>query len=344
VVKEKGKFAVLLLFIVALVGSLAFLKWALIGRNLPRESFSEPMVKVLSYSTFVSSTGPAPQLVRAFKERCKCKVEFYTAGDAGLLLERLKLTQDKASYDVVLGFDQFAASKAVSEWTWLDVSLPEEVQQNWAKGLPKDSMNPLVAFDYAPMTFIYRKDEVTSPPTTLKDLLKPDYAKSLSLQDPRSSSPGLQFLSWVEQTQDGLSYLKSLKKNIHSVSPSWALSYGLFKKKQSKFVFSYLTSLAFHYEIEGDSNFGALIIEEGHPVQIEYAGVPKGCKNCEIGKDFVRFLLEKESQSLIAEKNFMYPVLGSAPLPKGFERLPELKYLPFVKTPPFFEVWDRAFE
>ncbi|NJL25998.1 MAG: hypothetical protein HC902_13080, partial [Calothrix sp. SM1_5_4] len=41
-------------------------------------------------------------------------------------------------------------------------------------------------------------------------------------------------------------WLEGFRPNVQSVSPSWSFAYGLFKKEQVRFVFSYLTSLAYH--------------------------------------------------------------------------------------------------
>ncbi len=53
-----------------------------------------------------------------------------------------------------------------------------------------------VPFDWAPMTFVYRKGDFTVP-TKLDDLLKPEFKNKFAIQDPRSSSPGLQFYNWI---------------------------------------------------------------------------------------------------------------------------------------------------
>lgn len=346
VVVEKGRFALLLSGVVILVGALSFLKWAIVGKEMSRENLIEKELRILSYSTFVSSTGPAPELVREFKKRCRCKVEFVTAGDAGLLLERLKLTQERVQYDLVIGLDQFWAAKGLNEWEWQTPRVNEKGDIRFAPEIRNAALSQFVPFDYAPMTFIYRKDEITNPPKSLKDFLEPRFESSLSLQDPRSSSPGIQFLAWIRRTQgeDASDFLKSLKASIHSVSPSWALSYGLFKKRQSEFVFSYLTSLAYHLGMENDDSYAALSLSDGHPLQVEYAGIPKGCKNCDLAQDFLSFILEKDSQEIIASKNFMLPAVQGVPLPAAFERLPELKILSPSHEMPSLEMWDRAFE
>lgn len=343
---EKGRLAILISSVVIVAASLVFLKWALMGREIERADYVEKTLRILSYSTFVSSTGPAPALVQEFKTRCKCKVEFVTAGDAGLLLERLKLTQEKAHFDLVIGLDQFWAGKAANDLEWMPIENHQELSGLLAEEIKTDQLQNFLPFDYAPMTFIFRKDEVQNPPTTLDDLLKPDFRSSLSLQDPRSSSPGLQFLSWVVRTKKDQSknFLNNLKTSIHSVSPSWALSYGLFKKEQSKFVFSHVTSLAFHLAVENDQSYSAVSFLEGHPLHVEYAGVPKGCKNCDLGKEFISFMLEEKSQELISQQNFMLPARKGVPLPPAYQNLPSLKTLPLTTVMPDLKIWDQVFE
>lgn len=342
---ERGRFAILLSAIVVLVGSLIFLKWVLVGKNLERGMFDEKELRVLSYSTFVSSSGPAPELIGEFERRCRCKVKVINAGDAGLLLERLKMTQEKAAFDLVIGFDQFWASKAKESFSWVSPNFTEEERGQFVKEVASEDLLDFVPFDYAPLTFIYRKGAVKEPPSALKDFLDPKFKSSLSLQDPRSSSPGLQFLSWIERTQsEPKVYLKNLTPSVHSVSPSWALSYGLFKKGQSRFVFSYVTSLAYHLAIENSSDYQAVNLKDGHPIQVEYIGIPSGGKNVDLAREFVRFVLEPKSQELISQKNFMYPVVQNSNLPQVYNLLPQLKTLPLSFDMPSFDTWDQVFQ
>src|SRR5262249_9986280 len=151
--------------------------------------------------------------------------------------------------------------------------------------------DPFVPFDWAPMTFIYR--EGTEVPLTFAELTNPKFKGMLALQDPRASSPGLQFYSWVKLIKDAdtVKFLKALEPNVQSVSPSWSFAYGLFKKEQAQFVFSYVTSLAFHWGTEKDKRYQAVIFPEGHPTQVEFAAVPDSCRECDLAKEFVLSLL-----------------------------------------------------
>lgn len=96
--------------------------------------------------------------------------------------------------------------------------------------------------------------------------------------------------------------------------------------------------------MEQDHNYAALELEEGHPVQVEYAGIPKGCQNCEMAQEFLSFLVEPSSQALIAEKNFMLPAVKSVSIPSSFRNLPSLKVLPQSMEMPPLQLWDQTFQ
>ena len=72
--------------------------------------------------------------------------------------------------------------------------------------------------------------------------------------DPRSSSPGFQFLVWIIN-QFGEETLYQFIKKAYLISPSWSTAYGLFTKKQTHAAFSYLTSLAYHWIEENNTDF-----------------------------------------------------------------------------------------
>lgn len=142
-----------------------------------------------------------------------------------------------------------------------------------------------------------------------------------------------------------MEFLTALKANVASISPSWAFSYGLFKKKQAQLVFSYLTSLAFHWGIEHDRSYQVVSFPEGHPVQIEYVGVPANCRECELAEEFVRVLLRPAAQGTIMQKNFMFPVVKGLDASTIFAELPHLKTRVEANLESKdFSDWDKAFK
>lgn len=339
--KMRTRLTVILLGAVVVVVGILFFRQMSMNLGSNRPEWSEHKVRVLTYSTFVGAEGPGPEILDRFKAQNHCDVEVVTVADAGLLLERLKLASASVPFDVVIGLDQLmlADAKAAAKWKALDVdaSAWQEIPAQFAD-------ESFVPYDWSPLGFIYR--EGTEPvPQSLDDLLKPEFKGQIALQDPHSSSPGLQFYHWVQAVKkaDTVPYLNALKMNEPNISPSWAFSYGLFKKQQVKFVFSYLTSLAYHWGVEKDRQYKIAPFNEGHPVQIEFAGVPEDCRECELGAELVNELLALPSQRAVMEKNFMFPVLRDLQSGTVFAELPELKIL---KTPleKDFSDWDQVFK
>lgn len=329
VVAVRSRLAVLLILGVAIVFALLFARQMYLSRGLDRAAYSRKL-RILTYSTFVSSSGPGGELIDTFKKAKGIDVDVVTTADAGLMLERLKLSADNAAFDVIIGLDQNLIPAATERFQWHPLATPEKF---------------FVAFDWAPLTFIYREGD--EAPITFDDLLNSKYKAAFALQDPRNSSPGLQFYEWVRSLKhEGTrEFLEKFKPNVQSVSPSWSFSYGVFKKKQARFVFSYVTSLAFHWGIEKDRSYRAVSFPEGHPVQTEYAAVPSSCQECELAEQFVNSMLTPESQKIIMLKNFMLPVLPAVEKGTIYEELPKLKTLATSHSSTAdFHDWDEVFK
>lgn len=265
---------------------------------------------VYAYSSFVSSWGPGPAIAKEFEKTCQCQVKLVDVGDAGSLLSRLKLEKDKPDADIALGFDESILPKVKEDLGW--------------KTRP-------VMFDQGPFAFVYNTSQLTSPPHSLDDLLLPQYKGEIVIEDPRLSSAGLGFLFWVikEKGEPGAwDYLKKLKPQLKMVTPSWDLAYGMFKKGLAKLVFSYWTSPAYHIQEEKRHDIKAVAFKNGNYVQREYFVFSSKSENEGLRKKFGDFLLEKFSQELLAQKNFMYPVNKKAKLPPAFDELGKVKQLP----------------
>lgn len=337
----RGRLAIFLLFGVAIVFGLLFGRQAYLSKDLPRAQFETKKLRVLAYSTFVGSSGPGNDIIANFKKDCACTVEMVSGGDAGLLLERLKIAEAGIPFDVVIGLDQLMLQEAEEKFKW---------KSNFfgVTGRPEalaEFTNPhFVPFDWSPMTFIYKRGDFETP-KKFADLLKPEFKKQFALQDPRSSSPGLQFFHWVKALMGAntAEFLTQFRPNVNSISPSWAFSYGLFKKEQTHFVFSYLTSLAFHWGIENNRDYQILKFDEGHPVQVEFMAIPETCRECDLAEKFVTHILTPESQKIIMEKNFMLPVIQGLEEGTIFSSLPRLKTIRTEAGKDLRE-WDEAFK
>lgn len=336
----RSRLVIVLLLATTLIIGLLFARHMLELKKQGRPTLNDRKLRILTYSTFVGSSGPGTDLFSRFKNLCGCDVEVVTAGDAGLLLERAKLASESVPFDVVIGLDQLMLEEARARIQWRPLS----VTAPWIKEISAFKDESFIPYDWSPLGFIYRKSTGAAP-ANFKELIAPELKGQIALQDPRSSSPGLQFYHWVRATQGPatLEYLEQLKPNVYSVSPSWSFSYGLFEKKQVRFVFSYLTSLAYHWGIEKDRDYNFASFTEGHPVQVEMAAVPADCRQCELAEQFVAELIKPEAQKTLMEKNFMLPVIDGLRAGTVFAELPEVKTIatPLQKD---FGDWEKVFK
>lgn len=340
-----GRLAVFVIGVVGLVGAMFFARELYLNRNSPRAQFEECKVRVLTYSTFISSTGPGHKIFSDFENQNGCKIEVTTAGDAGLLIERAKLVKGSAPVDVIIGLDQLWLNQAREKLQWRSWSADRqaEIRQRVSSQLGGYLQSDFLPYDWSPMSFVHRG--AAKEVHKVDDLLDAKFTRKIGLQGPHSSSPGMQFYTWIFQLKgkDTESFLRALMPNVNSISPNWALSYGLFKKGQSELVFSYLTSLAYHWREEKDRQYQIVQFAEGHPVQVEYAGVLQNCNECERAEKLIMSLLEASQQLRLMNQNYMLPVVDG--LQKGtiFEELPSLKILN-VQQNSDLNIWDKVFK
>ena len=147
---------------------------------------------------------------------------------------------------------------------------------------------------------------------------------SIVIQDPRSSTPGLGLVMWVQQAYGDRAgeIWEALADNIVTVTPGWSDAYGLFLDGEADMVLSYTTSPAYHLIAEEDTTKAAAPFAEGHYMQIEVAGILEGSDQPDLAREFLEFMLTEAFQSVIPTTNWMYPAaLPAEELPDGFDTL-----------------------
>ncbi len=286
-----------------------------------RES-TERKVIAYVYDSFVSEWGPGPELARLFTEKTGIEVSFVSAGDAGQILSRVIAEKGKPQADIVIGIDNNLLPRA------LDAGVLEPYRSPALAAVPAelvfDSGCSVLPYDYGCFAVIYDALRIPDPPSSLEDLAKPEFQKSLILMDPRTSSPGLGFLLWTRAVygKDYLSYWERLKPSILTITEGWDSGYGLFTSGEAPMVLSYTTSPAYHLEYEGTDRYRAAVFSEGHYLQIEGAGLVKGAPHRKEARAFLDFLLSPEAQGVLPLTNWMFPVAGDIPLPASFSAAP----------------------
>lgn len=270
---------------------------------------AKPVVRIFGYASFAGNWGPGPKLREIFEKTCNCRVEFIEAADNSMLLQKLRLEGRSLGADLVVGFDQFDLQKALAEQSWQKLNFADLDLEPEIKGRIRNDY--FVPYDWGVLSFMARKGEEKKP-LGLDDLLDESYRGRIALQDPRTSSPGFQFVWWVLRSkgeEEGFKYLRSMMKQAHSWSPSWSTSIGLYNRNQARYVFTYATSPVYYSTEEKSEEHAALEFREPHPLQIEFAGIPAFCRQCDLAEKFLNLMLSHDGQKIIMEKNYMFPVL-----------------------------------
>lgn len=304
---------------VALLGALSF------KQNQEAKKSEIPTVRVYASSSFIAQWGPGPWLKQAFEKNCNCHIEYFDGADSTLLLQRLKSDVD-GGVDLALSFDQFDLEHAenITEWKHIDAPINNFVDVVKQKAQESE----LVPYNWGIMAFVAKNSEIKELPKSVEDFLKPEWKSQFVIEDPRTSSPGAQFLYWLisqKGEEAAFEIIKKLNNQIHSYPPNWSSAYGLFQKGQVKSVFSYVTSPIYHKVEEKNNDYVALDFPEGHPLAIEYLGIPDKCRQCDLATQFVNFIFSKEGQKIIMEKNYMFPVLKGVKENTPFALIPDYK-------------------
>ncbi|HMO08883.1 MAG TPA: thiamine ABC transporter substrate binding subunit [Paracoccaceae bacterium] len=276
-----------------------------------------PVVTVLTYDSFVSDWGPGPAIEAAFEARCGCDLRMIGAGDGAALLARVQLEGPRAGADVVLGLDTNLTAAAAATGLFA----PHGVAGGF--DLPVTWDDPMfLPYDWGWFAFVHDLTRLPDPPRSFADLAASDLR--IVIQDPRSSTPGLGLLLWVDAVAGaGAANLwRALSDNILTVTPGWSEAYGLFLEGEADMVLSYTTSPAYHLIAENDATKAAAPFDEGHYLQVEVAGLLAAAPQPDLGRAFLEFLVSDEAQAILPTTNWMYPArIPSAGLPEGFGAL-----------------------
>ena len=277
---------------------------------------------VYTYDSFNSDWGPGPQIEKAFENICSCDLKFVTAGDGAALLAKLRLEGNKTKADVVVGLDTNLLRSAK------DSGLFSPHKLNISLDLPiawKD--DTFMPFDWGYFSFVFDKRKTTNIPKSFEELANSDL--KIAIQDPRSSTPGLGLVLWIEKLYnvDSKTFWRQLADNVVTVTPGWSEAYGLFVEGEVDGVLSYTTSPAYHKVVENDNTKVAAIFNEGHLMQIEVGAILEKSEKKQLAADFLKFMTSSEAQSIIPTTNWMYPVKQpDTELPAAFkEGLSEIK-------------------
>jgi thiamine transport system substrate-binding protein len=289
----------------------------LLSVNLFADDSAKKILTVYTYDSFVSDWGPGPKIKQAFEKDCQCTLNLIAEEDGVSILNRLKIEGKKVKADVILGLDHALMKDAKA--TGLIADHSQDLSSikpslNW-----QDSA--FVPYDFGYFAFIYDSSKITTPATSLKQLIASD--ASIIYQDPRTSTPGQGLMFWINAVFKGDTNQawRELAQHTVTVTKGWYEGYSMFLKGGSDYVLSYTTSPAYHMIVESESKYKAAAFSEGHIVQVEVAAALNTSPHPELAQSFLRFLLSDSAKTILQVTNWMLPVTNNTTLPEQFSKL-----------------------
>lgn len=282
-----------------------------------QDTAQTPELIVYTYDSFVAEWGPGPEVEARFEKVCGCDLRLVGVEDGAALLARVRLEGERSDADVVLGLDTnlMAAAKETGLFAEHAVKTSYDLPVAWDDPV-------FVPYDWGYFAFVHEAG--MEAPSSLKALAESD--RSIIIQDPRSSTPGLGLLMWVKAAygEEAPAIWEGLSDNIVTVTKGWSEAYGLFLEGEADMVLSYTTSPAYHLIAEEDDSKAAAVFDEGHYMQVEVAAKLANSDQPELAQQFLDFMVSDGFQSVIPTTNWMYPaVMPEGGLPEGFETLAE---------------------
>ncbi|MFZ9627918.1 MAG: thiamine ABC transporter substrate-binding protein [Ilumatobacteraceae bacterium] len=279
------------------------------------------------YDSFPTADTPLNAALAEFAADTGISVSLAVAGDAGTMVSKAVLTSGNPEGDVMWGVDNTLLSAAVDGGVF--------------DGDPTavDTGDVCVNYDIE-----WFADRGVEPPTTLDDLIDPQYADLLVVENPSTSSPGLAFLlATVAGTDDWKAYWSALRANGVEVVDSWTTAYydrfsgagGGANGGDRPLVVSYASSppaeVVYADPPRDDAPTG---VSTGTCFrQTEYAGVLRGTDHVDAARQLVDFLVSERFQRELPLTLFVNPVNPDVALPDVYQRFAVVPDAPFTVPP-----------
>jgi thiamine transport system substrate-binding protein len=272
----------------------------------PTTDANPKSVTLLAYDAFTPEKG----IFDDFTAQTGATVNVVTDGDSGAVISKAILTAGKPEGDVLWGIDNTTIARAQQAKLMNNYSAVDEGD---------------VCINYDKLW--YQKKGLAVP-TSLDDIIKPEYKGQLVIEDPANSSPGLIFMlaTIAKYGESGWKqWWSSAKANGVRIDTDWTTAYtidfsGSSGKGQYPMVVSYGSSppaeVVYSPWLLPEPT--TAVMESSCFRQTEYAGVLRGTKNPNIAQKLVDYLLAKKFQESMPLSLFVYPVNPQAVLPDVF--------------------------
>ena len=297
--------------------------------------FAGEELVLLTHDSFAISE----ETIAAFAAQYGVTVTVVPIGDAVEALNRAILNRGNPEGDLLFGVDNISYVRALAEEIFLEYR--PAALADIDPSLIFDDSGQVTPVDYGYVLFNYDKAALAEagvvPPATLEALTSETWRGRVAVEDPNSSSPGLQFMlvTIAYFGEDGdytwLDFWRDLRANDVIISADWSDAY------YTQFshwgggawlVNSYATSPAaeviFAETPLDDSPTGNIIVPGGSYRQVEGVGILRGTDKEPLARAFIDFMLGEQFQADIPLNMFVYPVVSGVALPPEFLEFAEI--------------------
>ena len=288
-----------------------------------------PVLVVASHDSFNASDD----VLAEFESAHNVKLQFLELGDAGAAVNKLILSKDAPLADVFFGVDNTFLSRALDAEMF--IAYPSPLLADIPDELELDPDHRLLPVDFGYVNINADRqwfaDNGLPLPPTLEELIKPEYAALLLVENPATSSPGLAFLLATigHFGEDGyLGFWQALRANDVLIVDGWSTAYyehftvGSGGAGDRPLVVSYTTSPPADvlFATDGRTEPASVNVSpaDGTFRQIEFVGILAGTQQQALAEAFVDFVLDKRFQEDIPLQMFVYPANTTAALPELF--------------------------
>ncbi len=291
---------------------------------------------LLAYDSFTPPDGA----FEAFTRSTGIEVEIAIGGDAGELIAKADLTAGNPEGDVLWGVDNTLLSRALDAEVFDPyVSTAHPLRNE----LVDDGAGTVTPVDFGDVCINVDDEALDAldldPPTSLDDLVDPDYRDLLVVPSAATSSPGLAFLlaTIVRYGESGWrEYWAALVDNGVEIVSGWSDAYYTAFSRYGgdrPLVLSYASSppaevIFADPPLADDAKAPTSVVTDTCFRQVEFAGVLRGTDHVDEARLLVDYLISDEFQRLLPESLFVYPANSTTELPDSFRR-----HAPDVETP-----------
>lgn len=280
----------------------------------------------------VYSPHPAETInlvIKEFEDATDIKVELVAAG-TGELLTRVSSEVDNPLGDVLWGggaeslaaFSEYFEPYQATALDVIDPSYYDNQGHTWTGESP------------LPMVLMYNTDlvEEANAPTSWADVLKPEFKGQIAMADPAKSGSAYTILATMltayQDQNEGWDFIRDFYENLDG--KVLGSSSGVYKGVADG---EYAVGLTLEKEAIKYVNSGAPVKlvypSEGTSAVPDGVAIIKGAKNMDNAKEFVEFVLSKDTQTLMAKELSRRSIRNDVEAPEGLGPLSDIKLVDY---------------